>query len=154
MSVEPVIPGVASPNSEQTISNETTQTKSAKSCIVEFLSSTAFKVGLVVLGILLVMASIASMVFVAPPVVSMASMIYLAIPAILGCVNICVGILSMEGYCSPTKWMFCKKVLKTSEDLLDDGKLNDSNKIFTEQRLDEIGNIIEATSSRRNSLVS
>lgn len=144
MSTVPVVQGAGSSNSAQDIS---TRPLTLKERISNLLSSTAFKVGLVVIGLLLVMATIflvSAASFVNP--------IYLAIPAIVGCVNICVGILSMEGYCSPERWSLCKKVLKASEDIIDDGQINNSNKVFTDERLNAIDGVV-ASLSRRNSLV-
>lgn len=146
MSTVPVVQGAGSSNSAQDIS---TRPLTLKERISNLLSSTAFKVGLVVIGLLLVIATLIFLVSAA----SFVNAIYLvAIPAILGCVNICVGILSMEGYCSPERWILCKKVLKTSEDIIDDGQINNSNKVFTDERLNAIGGVVESL-SRRNSLV-
>lgn len=145
MSTVPVVQGAGSSNSAQDIS---TRPLTLKERISNLLSSTAFKVGLVVIGLLLVMATIFLV-----SAASFVNAIYLvAIPAILGCVNICVGILSMEGHCSPERWILCKKVLKTSEDIIDDGQINNSNKVFTDERLNAIGGVVESL-SRRNSLV-
>ncbi|CCP62482.1 cysteine-rich outer membrane protein [Chlamydia trachomatis] len=146
MSTVPVVQGAGSSNSAQDISTSSVPL-TLQGRISNLLSSTAFKVGLVVMGLLLVMATIflvSAASFVNP--------IYLAIPAIVGCVNICVGILSMEGYCSPERWSLCKKVLKASEDIIDDGQINNSNKVFTDERLNAIGGVVESL-SRRNSLV-
>lgn len=148
MSTVPVVQGAGSSNSAQDISTSSAPL-TLKERISNLLSSTAFKVGLVVIGLLLVIATLIFLVLAA----SFVNAIYLvAIPAILGCVNICVGILSMEGHCSPERWILCKKVLKTSEDIIDDGQINNSNKVFTDERLNAIDGVVESL-SRRNSLV-
>lgn len=41
---------------------------------------------------------------------------------------------------------------KTSEDIIDDGQINNSNKVFTDERLNAIDGVVESL-SRRNSLV-
>lgn len=147
MSTVPVVQGAGSSNSAQDISTSSAPL-TLKERISNLLSSTAFKVGLVVIGLLLVITALIFLVSAA----SFVNAIYLGIPAILGCVNICVGILSMEGHCSPERWILCKKVLKTSEDIIDDGQINNSNKVFTDERLNAMDGVVESL-SRRNSLV-
>lgn len=145
MSTVSVVSGAPSPNSSQDIPRDT-KSSTLKDRASSLLSSTAFKVGLVVVGALLVIASIA-LLFIVPEVALVVNASYLTIPALLGCVNICLGILSLNGFCSRDRWALCKTLLKTSEDVLDDGILNNSNKVFTEDNLTHIENTIEFLSS-------
>ncbi|AAF39536.1 sulfur-rich protein [Chlamydia trachomatis] len=151
MSTTPIVSGVTSQNnSSENVSNNA-RSLTLKERASKILSSTAFKVGLAVVGIFLVILSIV-LLFILPATAA-SNPIYLAIPAILGCVNICIGILSMnKGSCSEAKWKLCKNVLKTSEDILDDGELNNSNKIFTDDNLSRVEDIVITLSSRRNSV--
>ncbi|QHP83652.1 hypothetical protein INQ93_00170 [Chlamydia suis] len=146
MSTVPVVSGATSPNASQDIPSDT-KSSTLKDRASSLLSSTAFKVGLVVVGALLVIASIA-LLFIVPEVTSVVNASYLTIPAILGCVNICMGILSINGFRSGDRWALCKTLLKTSEDFLDDGTINNSNKVFTENNLNHIEDTIKFLSKK------
>ncbi|WP_050711614.1 cysteine-rich outer membrane protein [Chlamydia felis] len=95
----------------------------------KIVQSRAFQITMVVLGIILLVAGLA-LTFVLQGQIGKNAFLFL-IPAIIGLVKLLATSVFMEQPCTPEKWRLCKRLLATTEDILDDGKINQSNTIFT-----------------------
>ncbi|WP_041460201.1 cysteine-rich outer membrane protein [Chlamydia psittaci] len=93
------------------------------------VQSRAFQITMVVLGIILLIASLA-LTFVLQGQLGKNAFLFL-IPAVIGLVKLLATSVCMEKPCTPEKWRLCKRLLATTEDILDDGQINQSNTIFT-----------------------
>lgn len=84
---------------------------------------------MIVLGIILLIAGLA-LTFVLQGQLGRNAFLFL-IPAVIGLVKLLATSVFMEKPCTPEKWRLCKRLLATTEDILDDGQINQSNIIFT-----------------------
>ncbi|EPP35451.1 chlamydia 15 kDa cysteine-rich outer membrane family protein [Chlamydia ibidis] len=92
------------------------------------VKSRGFQISMIVLGILLVVSGLA-LTFVLQAELGKNAFLFL-IPAVIGLVKLLVTSLCMEDACTPEQWGLFKNLLSVTEDLIDDGELNHSNKIF------------------------
>ncbi|WP_032740559.1 cysteine-rich outer membrane protein [Chlamydia psittaci] len=95
----------------------------------KIVQSRAFQITMVVLGIILLIAGLA-LTFVLQGQLGKNAFLFL-IPAVIGLVKLLATSVCMEKPCTPEKWRLCKRLLATTEDILDDGQINQSNTIFT-----------------------
>ncbi|SYX08677.1 Chlamydia 15 kDa cysteine-rich outer membrane protein (CRPA) [Chlamydia poikilotherma] len=95
----------------------------------KIVKSRAFQITMIVLGIILLVAGLA-LTFVLQGQLGKNAFLFL-IPAVIGLIKLLATSVFMEQPCTPEKWRLCKRLLATTEDILDDGEMNNSNKIFT-----------------------
>ncbi|EGK68962.1 cysteine-rich outer membrane protein [Chlamydia abortus] len=95
----------------------------------KIVKSRAFQITMIVLGIILLIAGLA-LTFVLQGQLGKNAFLFL-IPAVIGLVKLLATSVFMEKPCTPEKWRLCKRLLATTEDILDDGQINQSNTIFT-----------------------
>ncbi|QXE27380.1 cysteine-rich outer membrane protein [Chlamydia buteonis] len=95
----------------------------------KIVRSRAFQITMIVLGIILLIAGLA-LTFVLQGQLGRNAFLFL-IPAVIGLVKLLATSVFMEKPCTPEKWRLCKRLLATTEDILDDGQINQSNIIFT-----------------------
>ncbi|WP_375793606.1 cysteine-rich outer membrane protein [Chlamydia sp. 12-01] len=100
----------------------------------KIVQSRAFQITMIVLGIILLIAGLA-LTFVLQGQLGKNAFLFL-IPAVIGLVKLLTTSVFMEQPCTPEKWRLCKRLLATTEDILDDGKINQSNTIFTTESTD------------------
>lgn len=100
----------------------------------KIVQSRAFQITMVVLGVILLIAGLA-LTFVLQGQLGKNAFLFL-IPAVIGLVKLLTTSVFMEKPCTPEKWRLCKRLLATTEDILDDGQINQSNTIFTTESSD------------------
>ncbi|WP_139414146.1 cysteine-rich outer membrane protein [Chlamydia abortus] len=95
----------------------------------KIVKSRAFQITMIVLGIILLIAGLA-LTFVLQGQLGKNAFLFL-IPTVIGLVKLLATSVFTEKPCTPEKWRLCKRLLATTEDILDDGQINQSNTIFT-----------------------
>lgn len=95
----------------------------------KIVQSRAFRVMIVVLGVLLLLSGIV-LSFVLQAELGRNAFLFL-IPAVVGLIKLLISSVCLEAPCTPEKWRLCKHLLGIAEDILDDGERNNSNIVFT-----------------------
>lgn len=91
--------------------------------------SRAVRIALVALGILLIISGVI-LTFVLQSQIGTAAFVFL-VPQVLGLLKLLIDSIYFEESCSPEKWRVFQKLLGKVEDIIDDGVINESNKIFS-----------------------
>lgn len=126
---------------EELVKNETVQVSMinaalgwVKTNIVEpirtskIVQSRAFRIMIVVLGVLLLVSGIV-LSFVLQAELGRNAFLFL-IPSVVGLIKLLISSVCLEAPCTPEKWRLCKHLLGIAEDILDDGLRNNSNVVF------------------------